>query len=167
MIRITPRKGFVAWAYLLFVLVWIAAFCVLAWAGASPADVHEHTTYDDLCMAIVFTPVFAYGGWLLFSEEAVTAEKDALTVHRRCLGMGLKRTFDAGGISGIQSREPGWCIVPSQRGGVFMIAPYSGSITFRYAGRRSLFGPGLTDEQARQVINRLRHYLPHSAFANS
>lgn len=94
--------------------------------------------------------------WLLTRRETLIVGPDRVVLDHRAAGYGTRREFD-------RERVANWRVVPAPGTGPletalgqYSAADREGPLGFDHAGRTIRFGAGLTEAEARDLLDRLR-----------
>lgn len=155
-----------------FLLVWIAIF-LTAWTSVGCGAIYSiiYGKGTDKPEDIVFAIIWL-GGWLVgefwlgyeffwraFGKEIIKTTSDSLAIRREILGLGRTKSFKLNRISNLRIA------------GLFMGEPAvfkssvvsglsGGNISFDYNGKTERFGIFLSEPEAREVVEKIKSYLP-------
>jgi hypothetical protein len=138
---ISGKAGEAAW----FLLIWIAFWAVAeAFAG-----------YTWL--------------WMAFGAEVLWTDRDRLTIRRELFGRGRVHTYGVRGVSRLRAAgQFGAAMSPFSHSWSAAWAQWGltgGNVAFEHEGKTVRFGIWLEEDEAHEVVERLRPFLPESAVA--
>ncbi|RJP66362.1 MAG: hypothetical protein C4532_16245 [Candidatus Abyssobacteria bacterium SURF_17] len=164
-VRIAVKKQLFA---LLFLPVWLAGWTI----GGITA--FKQVVSDTPTEARTFLIVWLLGWflgevfavytwcWMAFGKEIIRVGSGLMTVRRAIGTLGRSKTFQTMYISDL--RAVGYFgNLRSLSTNMAMLSISGGTVAFDYQGKTHRFGIQLEEQEAREVVERLRPYLPESA----
>lgn len=163
------------WLAIVLLCVWLAIFgfsevLVLQKIGLSHSWLHSPALTQQLSLgALAFFAVWLIGWtaagifalgrllWLLFGSEVIGVEAGSLIHRFQVFGLGRTRAFAAQQIARVRA------VVADRRSAP--LGRRTGSIAFDYRSRTHRIGQALEVEEASDLIQKLKQWLPEGAVA--
>jgi hypothetical protein len=98
--------------------------------------------------------------WLNYGTEIVWTDRLQLTIKRDLFGRGRTRTFEVRNISRLRAAgQYGSMMSSSWSSGMAQWGMVGGNIAFEYGGKTHRFGIWLEEQEAQEVVERLRPFV--------
>lgn len=165
-VRIAAARN---WFVLLFLPVWLVGWTVggimvglVQIRGGAPD--WDGFIYIWLALWLIAAGLALYLWlWNAFGNEVVRIGGSALSLKRDILGLGVRRSFPITGVSNLRAAG----LFGSLHSWSYGMAWYGlspGVVAFEHEGKTHRFGIQLEEQEAHELVEALKRYLPSRAF---